>query len=337
MPSYARPNEELRLMAKVAHLYYERAMSQVQIAAQLELSQATISRLLKRAVEEGIVQVTIARPHGSFAPLEDALQAQYQLKDAIVVDSTPTDDDEMIQGALGSAAAFYLQNTLKQNEIIGLSSWSSTLLAMVDAMRPLSRSIDASVVQILGGIGNPNAEVHANRLTERLGRLVSGRSVFLPAPGIVGSEETRKVLLEDVFVSECLAMFDKITLALVGIGDIEPSKLLASSGNRFSSAELDMLRQNGAVGDICLRFFDAAGTPVRLPLDRRVISMTLEQLSTVKRSVGIAGGTRKLAAIRGALRGKWINVLITDRVVAEALIATGEHHHQPNIETANSE
>jgi DNA-binding transcriptional regulator LsrR (DeoR family) len=99
-----------------------------------------------------------------------------------------------------------------------------------------------------------------------------------------------------------------------------------------------MLRQNGAVGDICLRFFDADGNPVRLPLDRRVISMTLEQLSTVKRSVGIAGGLRKLAAIRGALKGKWINVLITDRVVAEALLATPEEHESPqNRETANSE
>lgn len=330
--------EELRLIAKVAHLYYERELSQVQIAAQLDLSQATISRLLKRAVEERIVQVSVVRPQGFYAHLEDSLQSKYQLKEVIVVDSTPTDDDDVIQSALGNGAAFYLQSTLKQNEIIGLSSWSSTLLAMVDAMRPLPRSLDVTVVQILGGIGNPGAAVHANRLTERLAKLVYGRAVFLPAPGIVGSEETRQALVDDVFTSECIAMFDRITLALVGIGDIEPSKLLASSGNRFSAEELEMLRQNGAVGDICLRFFDADGNPVRLPLDRRVISMTLEQLSTVKRSVGIAGGLRKLAAIRGALKGKWINVLITDRVVAEALLATPEEHESPqNRETANSE
>ncbi len=314
-------SEELRLMAKVAHLYHERNLSQAAIAAQLELSQATISRLLKRAQEQGIVQVTVVRPQGFFAHLEDTLHSHYQLKDIIVVDAAPADDDETIQRALGSAAAFYVQNTLKHEEIIGLSSWSATLLAMVDAMHAQPRSLNPTVVQILGGIGNPSARVHANRLTERLAQLVHGRAVFLPVPGIAASEAARKMLVEDVFTAECIAMFDKVTLALVGIGDIEPSKLLASSGNRFTPEELAMLREHGAVGDICMRFFDDAGKPVRLPLDRRVISMTLEQLRSVPRSVGIAGGQRKLAAIRGALRGGWINVLITDRVVAEQLAA----------------
>lgn len=314
-------SEELRLMAKVAHLYYERELSQMAIAAQLDLSQATISRLLKRAQDQGIVQVTVVRPQGFFAQYEDALQSHYHLKDVIIVDVSPTDDDETIQHALGSATAFYLQNTLKQDEIIGLSSWSSTLLAMVDAMHPHPRSMNTTVVQILGGIGNPSAKVHANRLTERLTQLIHGRAVFLPVPGIAASEEARKMLVEDVFTAECLAMFEKVTLALVGIGDVEPSKLLASSGNRFTPEELAMLRENGAVGDICMRFFNGEGAPVRLPLDRRVISMTLEELRNVPRSVGIAGGARKLAAIRGALRGGWINVLITDSVVAEQLVA----------------
>jgi DNA-binding transcriptional regulator LsrR (DeoR family) len=314
-------HEELRLMAKVAHLYYERNLSQTAIAGQLELSQATISRLLKRAHENGIVQVSVVRPQGFFAQLEDTLQSHYQLKDVIIVDAAPGDDDETIQRALGSAAAFYVQNTLKPDEIVGLSSWSATLLAMVDAMHALPRSMNTTVVQILGGIGNPSAKVHANRLTERLAQLIHGRAVFLPVPGVAPSEEARQMLVEDVFTAECLAMFDKVTMALVGIGDVEPSKMLASSGNRFTPEELAMLREHGAVGDICMRFFDDTGAPVRLPLDRRVISMTLEELRRVPRSVGIAGGKRKLAAIRGALRGGWINVLITDRGVAEQLVA----------------
>jgi DNA-binding transcriptional regulator LsrR (DeoR family) len=123
-----------------------------------------------------------------------------------------------------------------------------------------------------------------------------------------------------VFVSEALALFRQVTLALVGIGDLEPSKLLVSSGNRFSPAELDMLRDKGAVGDICLRFFDRGGIPIDSPLNDRVISMSLEQLRGVARTVGVAGGLRKMMAIRGALEGKWINVLITDRLVAEALV-----------------
>jgi DNA-binding transcriptional regulator LsrR (DeoR family) len=88
----------------------------------------------------------------------------------------------------------------------------------------------------------------------------------------------------------------------------------------FSPKELDQLRQQGAVGDVCLRFFDVNGNPIENALDNRVIGMQLEQLRKVERSVGIAGGKRKFEAIRGALRGKLINVLITDRRTAERLV-----------------
>jgi DNA-binding transcriptional regulator LsrR (DeoR family) len=115
-------------------------------------------------------------------------------------------------------------------------------------------------------------------------------------------------------------MFDKVTLALVGIGSLNPSRLLASSGNVFTKGELEKLRAQGWVGDSCLRFFDEAGKPVATPLNERVIGMTLGQLKKVQRTVGIAGGKRKFAAIKGALEGKWIHVLITDHVTAQRLL-----------------
>lgn len=309
--------DELRLMAKVARLYYERHIRQADIAAQLDLSQATVSRLLKRAEEEQIVRITVSVPHGAYTELEEQLQAAYGLKDAIVVDAVA--DDEQILRDLGAAAAYYVETTLKPGEVIGLSSWSSTLLAMVDAMHPLPRSSSTQVIQILGGVGNPAAEAHAAHLTRRMAALTRGEAFFLPAPGIAGSADTARIYLDDPFIRTTVEHFDQVTMALVGIGAVEPSRLLASSGNIFSAEELGLLRERGAVGDVCLRFFDRQGQPVRTPLDERVIGMRLEQLQHVARSVGIAGGERKRAAIRGALAGRWINVLITDRHTAEAL------------------
>jgi len=137
---------------------------------------------------------------------------------------------------------------------------------------------------------------------------------------VTGSVEMRDALLVDRFAQQAVGLFDEISLALVGIGSVEPSKLLASSGNVFSPGELKSIEAAGAVGDICLRFFDQDGKPVVIPYDERVISMTLAQLKATKRSVGIAGGRRKLQAIQGALRGKWINVLITDRLTAKHLL-----------------
>lgn len=292
-------NDELRLITKVARLYYEQGTRQVDIAAQLDLSQTTVSRLLKRAQDENIVRITVSVPLGIYTQLEEQLQAAYGLKQVIVVDAG--DDDEQILRALGAAAAYYVETTLKENELIGISSWSATLLAMVDAMHPLPRSSSAQVVQILGGVGNPSAEAHAAHLTRRLASLTRGDATFLTAPGVAGSAETARIYLEDSFVRSAVDLFDNVTLALVGIGAVEPSKLLASSGNIFSQSELDLLREQGAAGDICLRFFNPEGQPVITPLNERVIGMRLEQLQHVPRSVAIAGGKRRLQALHGAL------------------------------------
>ena len=141
------------------------------------------------------------------------------------------------------------------------------------------------------------------------------------APGIAVSPQAREALVQDPFVAQALGALDEVTLALVGIGALEPSSLLQRSGNIFSESELEALAGRGAVGDICLRFYDPAGRPVASDLDARVIGITLEQLRRADRSVGIAGGRRKYRAILGALRGRWINVLITDHATAERLLA----------------
>jgi len=310
--------DELRLMTKVARMYYTLRLRQTQIADQLDISQATISRLLKRAQDEQIVRINVNLPAGTYADIESELEQTYGLKEAIVVDSV--DNEEQIMRDLGAAAAFYLEQTLQPGEVIGLSSWSKTLMAMVDAMNPIGREGGAQVVQILGGVGNPSVETHAVHLIRRLAVLVQGKAFFLPAPGVVASAEMKQLYLSDPYVVEVLGKFSKVTLGLVGIGSVEPSDMLASSGNVFSAAELEELRSRGAVGDVCMRFFDAEGKPVETPQNERVIGMELEQLNRLRRCVAVAGGRRKVAAIRGAIRGKHINVLITDIFTASELI-----------------
>jgi DNA-binding transcriptional regulator LsrR (DeoR family) len=311
--------DEQRLMSKIAKLYYEWNLNQTDIAKQLGISQATVSRLFKRAKDEGIIRISVNVPLGVNADLEGRLIQKYKLKDAIVVDMLRDDENQLMRD-IGAAAAYYVENLIKDNEVIGISSWSSTLLAMIEAMHPVPGKKGVSIVQILGGVGNPSAEIHATRLTSRLANLVNGSAVFLPTPGVVGSEAALKVLMEDQYVKEAMGLFDRVTLALVGIGAVEPSRLLTLSGNIFTQKEQDYLSSHGAVGDILLRFYDGHGVPVESSFNNRVISMQLEQLRHVNRSVGIAGGIRKYQAVLGALKGHWINVLITDRSTAEKLM-----------------
>jgi DNA-binding transcriptional regulator LsrR (DeoR family) len=311
--------DELRLMTKIARMYHTQGLRQADICEKLNIHQSTVSRVLKRAEREGIVRTIVSAPSGTHTEMEDALQERFGLVEANVVDSA--DDEEHIVRDLGAAAAYYIETTLKPDDVIGISCWSAALLAMVDAMRPNQRWKRARVVQILGGVGNPSAEFHATQLTRRLADLIGGTATLLPAPGVVGSVEAKQVLLADPFVKEAMDLFPAVTVALVGIGALEPSKALASSGNVFSPRELGLLAGAGAVGDICLRFFDEAGRPLKSELNERVISIELDQLARARRVVGVAGGRRKTAAIRGALAGRLVNVLITDLKAAERLLA----------------
>ena len=293
--------DELRLLAKVARLYHGAGLRQSEITERLNVHQSTVSRLLKRAEKEGIVRITFSMPSGLHPELEDELQTTFGLREAIVVDAI--DAEDQIARDLGAAAAFYLETTLKPTDVVGISSWSASLLAMVEAMHPNPRAAGARVVQILGGIGNPGAEAHATHLTRRLANLVRrhGNAPARTGRRGIGGRQTR----------DAQGPLRPGGDGAVQIGHArarrhrrgEPSKLLAASGNVFSPNELKSLSARGAVGDICLRFFDAAGVPVRHPLNERVISMELAELKQVERVVGIAGGRRKTAAIRGALAG----------------------------------
>jgi DNA-binding transcriptional regulator LsrR (DeoR family) len=311
--------DELRLIARVARMYYEWDMKQSEIARQLDLSQATVSRLLTKSKEEGIIRISVNLPNGVYTELEETLVKKFSLRDVIVVDSLE-DNEKLIQRDLGAATAYYLESAIRPNEIIGISSWSATLLALVDSLHPLPKKPGVKVVQLLGGVGNPAVEAHATRLTSRMAQLVNGEAIYLPVAGVLATPAARDILLADDVTMQAVQLFDKVSTALVGIGAIDPSPLLAQSGNIFSPQELDLLRSKKAVGDILLRFYDRNGALVETGLEKRVISMSLEQLSKVNRAVGVAGGARKYVGILGALKGRWINLLVTDHFTAERLV-----------------
>jgi DNA-binding transcriptional regulator LsrR (DeoR family) len=315
--------DELRLMTRVARLYYEHGLKQPEIAARLRISQPKVSRLLKSAQEEGIVRISVRAPSATHPELEEALEARYALTEVEIVEISRDDDDAAVR-ELGAAAAFHMESTVRSGDVIGVSSWSATLLAMVDAMHPVNGVKDVRVVQILGGGGDPAAEGHATHLVRRLADLLHGTGTFLAAPSSVGSAAARAVLLEDPFVQRAMALFDGLDVAYVGIGGQEPSGLLASSGNVFSPEELEGVRAGGGIGDIGQRYLRADGTPVDTPLHDRVIGIEPEQLRRVPRSVAVAGGPGKTEAIRAAVVGGWINCLITDSFTAERLMRTSE-------------
>jgi len=319
---------ELRMIARVAQMYHVEGQRQADIARHLRISQATVSRMLKRALEEEIVRTTVVSPSGIYAELETDLRAKYGIAEAIVVECSE-DRDGAIMARIGEAAAHFLEATLQPDEVIGVSSWSETILKMVENIHPMKPGKAKQVVQTLGGMGDPTVQIHANQLTTRLAKLTGGEAHLLSAPGVAQSREAKLVLLSDAYVRETIELFSKVTLAIVGIGAMEPSSMLARSGNVFTSREIGEVKDAGGVGDVGLRFFNAEGQPVKTPMDERVIGMTLEELSTIDRVIALAGGVSKTPAIRGALHTGVIDLLVTDKFTAARLLAPDQNNTIP--------
>lgn len=311
---------ELRLIARVAQMYHIEGKRQSEIAELLRMSQATVSRMLKRAEQEEIVRTTVIPPQGTFADLETALRQRYDITEAIVVDCSE-DRDGAIMARIGEAAAHFLEVTLQQDEIIGFSSWSQTILRMVDNIHPMKGSKAKYVVQMLGGMGDSSVQTHATELTARLSRLTGGEPRLLLVQGVTSSRDAKLVMLGDPVVRGTMDLFDRLTLAIVGIGAVEPSEFLARSGNVFSREEMASLYDAGAVGEISFRFYDREGRQVITPLDDRVIGITLQALRKADRVMALAGGASKTEAIAGALRLGVIDILVTDKFTAARLTA----------------
>jgi DNA-binding transcriptional regulator LsrR (DeoR family) len=253
-----------------------------------------------------------------YTDLEEALETRYGLGEAVVVDVEGSHQD--IAAALGSAGASYLETTLTGGERIGISSWSQTLLGMVDRMQPLRVAGAELVIQLVGGLGAATVQSDGNRLLSELAHLIGATPVFVPAPGLVGNKAVRESLLNDPAMESVAAEWDRLTMAVVGIGSLPPSPLLRASGNAVDPAEQDKLQAAGAVGDVCQRYFDSAGVLVRSDLDDRVVGIDPETLRRIPRRIGVAGGASKHAAIHAAVSGGWVNVLLTDTGTAESLL-----------------
>jgi DNA-binding transcriptional regulator LsrR (DeoR family) len=308
-------------MAKVARMYYIQGIRQQGITERLQVHQSTVSRLLKRAREANLVRFSVTTPPGIFSKLEDQLITSFALKDVVVVDGSS--EEETLVRDLGAATAYYLETTTKPGTKMGISSWSRSLFAMVDALHPGDYCKGGNVVQILGGVGNVGVQQEAMYLAQRLATVIGASAILLQAPAVVASAEARRILSREPLVRQAVESFDNLDVALVGIGSMEPSRLLASSGNVFSTEERAELTRLGAVGDICFRYFDAQGIPIKSSLMQRVIGIEPATLKSVERVVGVAGGKKKSQAILGALRGGWIDVLIIDRRTAEVLVTEG--------------
>lgn len=312
------------IATQIARLFFERQLTKTEIAQKVGISRFRVARLIDQALREKLVTVEFRDIQ---PPVDDglgrAVEERFGLSLCLAM-RTPPGVSAEVQPDLAGLAAAVLADLARPDEVLGVG-WGSTIAAIADHMSS-DKPGRVQVVQLAGGSRriavNESPSELARRFAERLG--ASCHSLF--APAFVESPGLRAAFLRQPEVRETVAMFGKVTCAVLGVGAwaddqgaAPPSSLVAAAV--IGHDDWEQLRAEGAIGDLLLYPFTAEGRFVGDELAARSIAISLDQLRSVPRAMAVAGGTDKVLAIRGALSSGILTMLVTDTATAEMILA----------------
>ena len=301
--------KETNLIYKIASLYFEDNLTQQQIAQKMGISRIKVSRMLQQARSNGVVEISLNKPQQNYTEEEKSIASKWNLNEVILSAPEYGSNEDLLK-QLGVSASEYAIRILNGNETVSLA-WGNTLSAFVQNLPKLDFP-EIKIVQMIGGLGSPEAEVHSSDLVRRLSDKTGGVGRILSAPGVVSSSAVKKGLLEDPHIRETLSLAASADIAFVGIGTGAPDSILMSQGEILPEETLVDIRNKGGVGDISLRFFNSNGSLINHPVNKRIIGISESEIRSIPRVIAIAGGQEKYEAIKGALKSGLLDVLITD-------------------------
>lgn len=309
-------DEELSDLVNVCKSHFINDETQSQIAKRMGVSHAKVNKMIAKAKARGIYTIAINDPLQTAQTLARRLIDAYRLRDAVVV-PIPRFGAQNVLERLGVAAAATLGGLLGNNDIIGISG-GSTLYEMLRKLENVNIA-NATIVPLLGGYGVIEAASHGTEISYRLAEKLGARIITMPVPGLARDSHEAEVFCASPIVRKSMDWMRKCTVAIFGIGSVDRESSLYKGG--FLNDELlAELESEDAAGCIGFSFFKLDGTPCRR-FNSKIIGLSLEDLAHIPLTIGVAGGfPNKIQAIKGAMNGGYINILVTDQVTAEALL-----------------
>ncbi|MCT2343476.1 sugar-binding transcriptional regulator [Niallia taxi] len=307
--------QDRRILIKVAQMYYEEGATQSEVAKKIGISRSLVSKLLTKAREEGIVEIIIheTRVH-QFRNLERKIERLYDLRDVVCIESVGL---ETSKKQLGEATSEYLQRVIRDGQIIGLSS-GTTLNEVAKAINSVQLLPTATIVPLVGGMGNERVDIHSNSIVSKIGNALQAKYELLHVPVMVDTKEAKEVLIRQPSIRTTLDLAEQSQIAIVGIGGRPEDSTMVKSYLGLDHQQITS--DNEIVGDICYNFINKFGKQVENAWNDRVIAIELEKLKAIPLVIGVASGLEKVSAIKAALEGGLIHVLITDGVTGSALV-----------------
>lgn len=307
------PEDRLSTLATVAWFYYIDGLTQADIAQRLSTSRATVGRLLQEARDTSVVRISIDPTVLATMGLSRRLCSRYGLEDALVVPRrTEAAAAVSTNRRIAIAAAGYLERYLRPGAVIGFG-WGDTVMHLLFSIRAESLE-GVTFASVAGGIDRYSREVFAT------GNGVQAHLQLIPAPLVVDSPSTAEGLRQDTSVTQVLELSRSAVATVTGIGGTHLGGSSVRAG-LYTPATIESITALGGVGDMLGEWFDEQGQVVPEATSDRRIGMSLAELRERPQVIGVAAGPSKATAIRAALSGGYLNVLVTDEETAELLLA----------------
>ncbi|MDD3184720.1 MAG: sugar-binding domain-containing protein [Anaerostipes sp.] len=301
-------NDKIMLVAK---LYYENKLSQQEIANRLNISRPWVSKLLSKAEEQGIVQISIHSPYSGSPDLEQQLREKYGLTYAGVISNTDDAKDN-----LSLSVVNYFISQIQPEDIIGIS-WGNAVSKFVKALFPLHFP-NTQVVPLAGSFGT-TFDTLPNYNSMQLADTIGGKANLLHVPAFCSSQEEYDTLINNEQTQEILSLGEESDLIIVGIGSLAKSFMIEN--NILSDQDIKELKEADALGDVALQFLDSKGQQVQASFSKRLIKADIFKASKHARSViAIAEGKAKVDMIHVALSLNLITAFFTDEETALLLL-----------------
>lgn len=307
---------DLRMVIKVAKMYYELKLKQEEIAIKENLSKSKVSRLLNKAVEEGYVKFSVTYPIKSVNELEKEFIDVFKLK-RVFIAPIIVEDKFLIMKDVCIALASDLTRIINEDDVVAIS-WGNTLNSLSNNLIPINKK-GIKIVQLNGGIAKNVRPTRSENIITNFAKVYEATGYILPVPAIVDNKKIADTIMEDSQINFVLNLAINARVAIFTVGSVSSESILIDAGY-FTKDEYEDMKEMGAVGDICTRYFNIKGELIDKDLNGRAIGISLDALKAKDYSIGIGVGIKKANAILGALRGGYMNSLYTDEITAKEVL-----------------
>lgn len=302
-------------MLRLARLYYVEGVSQNQLAKREGISKTTVSRMLALARENGFVTITVNDGLRDASALANQLNELYPDAEFTVVPTSQNDRSEILD-KVATSAAVYLDNLVKNGDIIGFGS--SKVLSMI-AKHLTPKSVrDVVVLSLTGIIANPECETFTYETGVKLAKAYQTNANFLPLP-IIFDHMTSKTSVEKESLIRYLEKLGRLAnIALLSLDSIEDSPFLNQMGY-FKDDQIEAITAN-AVGEVLGHFIDQNGNVVDSALDERVVTTPLNNLKHKEHSIVVVHKVETVPVLKTALTVGYCNRVFIDQYSAQVLL-----------------